>query len=176
MAYTFDEAAALLDLGRNTLTKTLRELKILDRRNMPTGPYRGKGLFEVKTSTYNNPLKGPTPYSRTTITQKGVDVIRARMNKAALAISQAPQTPPANPKPEATMEAAEQLTPTGRVHDIGEMTVINEEHDRCHHRHAIVLIFDSEDQMKESVRKGVIQLVPAQDLNPDATEAMRHGR
>jgi len=63
MEHTITEAAALLDIGRNTLARELRRLKMLDKHNMPAGPFRGKGIFVVKTGTYEHPTRGkpPTP-------------------------------------------------------------------------------------------------------------------
>ena len=43
-----------------------------------------------------------------------------------------------------------QITPEARLHDVGELTVINEDHGRCHHRVAMVLIFDSLEEALDS--------------------------
>ncbi|MEQ5834199.1 hypothetical protein [Marinobacter sp. NFXS9] len=67
------------------------------------------------------------------------------------------------------------LTPSARLHDIGEMTVINDDHGRVHHHCAMVLIFDDRDQAAACMEAGVIHLVPAQDLNANATEHLTHG-
>ena len=157
--YTFDQAAALLDTGRNTLARELRRLKMLDKHNMPAGPFRGKGIFVVKTGTYEHPTNGKTPYTKTLITARGLELIRYRLP----------------PKEETPMSNQPQQQPTGRVHDLGELTVINEEHGRCHHRVAMVVVFDSPEQAQACVKAGTVHLVPSMDLNPDATEAMRHG-
>lgn len=160
MEYTFDQAAALLSLGRNTLIRTLREKGVLDKHNMPAGRYRGKGMFVVKTGTYEHPTRGETPYTKTLITARGLELIRYRLP----------------PKEETTMDNQPALQPAGRVHDVGELTVINEDHGRCHHRVAMVVVFDSPEQAQACVKAGAMRLIPSMDLNPDATEAMRHGR
>lgn len=159
MEYTFDQAAALLDTGRNKLARELRRLKMLDQHNMPAGRFRGQGIFVVKTGTYKHPTRGETPYTKTLITARGLELIRYRLT----------------PKEEATMTNPSDQQPTGRVHDLGELTVINEDHGRCHHRVAMVVVFDSPEQAQECVKAGTVRLIPSMDLNPDATEAMRHG-
>lgn len=68
-----------------------------------------------------------------------------------------------------------QTTPEARLHDVGELTVINEDHGRCHHRVAMVLIFDSLEEAAACMEAGVVRLVPANDLNPEATEHLNHG-
>lgn len=159
MEHTFDQAAALLDTGRNTLARELRRLNMLDKHNMPAGRFRGKGIFVVKTGTYDHPTNGKTSYTKTLITDRGLELIRYRLP----------------PKEEAPMTSKPTQQPTGRVHDVGELTVINDEHGRCHHQVAMVVVFDSPEQAQACVKAGAVRLVPSMDLNPDATEAMRHG-
>lgn len=159
MEHTITEAAALLDIGRNTLARELRRLKMLDKHNMPAGPFRGKGIFVVKTGTYEHPTRGKTPYTKTLITDRGLELIRHRLP----------------PKEETPMNNQPEQQPTGRVHDLGELTVINEDHGRCHHRVAMVVVFDSPEQAQACVKAGTVRLIPSMDLNPDATEALRHG-
>lgn len=65
--------------------------------------------------------------------------------------------------------------PTGRLHDIGELTVINEDHGRCHHKVAMVVIFNSAEEAAACMEAGLVHLVPANDLNPEVTEHLRHG-
>ncbi|SHE99675.1 Phage antirepressor protein KilAC domain-containing protein [Modicisalibacter ilicicola DSM 19980] len=78
--YTLDQAAALLNLGRNTLARRLREAGILDRRNLPRGRYRGNArLMRVETGTYHHPIIGWTHYGRTEITDAGLDHIADRL-------------------------------------------------------------------------------------------------
>lgn len=171
MEYTFDQAAAALDMGRNSLTRSLRHMKILDRQNMPASLYRGKGIFVVKTGAYKHPINGPTPYTKTLITEKGLAIIKSRFEKSCLS-----SLKHSEPEKEKCMNNGSTQPPTGRVHDLGELTVINEEHGRCHHRVAMVVIFDSPEQAKACVKAGSVRLIPSMDLNPDATEALRHGR
>jgi len=81
--YTLDQAAALLNLGRNTLTRRLREAGVLGRDNLPAGPYRsnrrGGQLLMVKTGVYRHPVTGWTHYGRTEITDAGLDHIADRL-------------------------------------------------------------------------------------------------
>lgn len=65
--------------------------------------------------------------------------------------------------------------PEARLHDIGEMVVVNEDHGRVKHRYAMVLVFESPEQVAACMEAGMVRLVPANDLNAEATEAMRHG-
>ena len=39
----------------------------------------------------------------------------------------------------------------------------------------MVVVFDSPEQAQACVKAGSVRLVPPMDLNPDATEALRHG-
>ena len=39
---------------------------------------------------------------------------------------------------------------------------------RCHHRVAMVLIFDSIEEAAACIEAGLVRLVPANDLNPEA--------
>ncbi|WP_375170735.1 phage antirepressor KilAC domain-containing protein [Marinobacter sp.] len=191
MEYTFDQAAALLDTGRNKLARELRRLKMLDQHNMPAGRYRGQGIFVVKTGTYEHPTRGKTPYTKTLITDKGLEIIKFRFEKSCLSSrsersagnKSQPQLEkradlvitPEESSMEKIMKKDSAQEPTGRVHDVGELTVINEDHGRCHHRVAMVVVFDSPEQAQACVKAGTVRLIPSMDLNPDATEAMRHG-
>ena len=192
MEYTFDQAAALLDTGRNKLARELRRLHMLDQHNMPAGRYRGQGIFVVKTGTYEHPTRGRTPYTKTLITDKGLEIIKFRFERSCLSSrSHLPKDKKSHSQlekradlvitpeefiTEKTMKNDSTEQPTGRVHDVGELTVINEDHGRCHHRVAMVPVFDSPEQAQACVRAGTVRLIPSMDLNPDATEAMRHGR
>lgn len=77
--YTLDQAAALLNIGRNTLTRRLRDAGVLGRDNLPAGRYRSSKLFEVKTGVYRHPVSGWTHYGRTEITDAGLDHIADRL-------------------------------------------------------------------------------------------------
>jgi hypothetical protein len=66
--------------------------------------------------------------------------------------------------------------PAARLHDIGELTVINEDHGRVHHHVAMVLVFDSAEQAAACMEAGIVRLVPAKDLSANATEYLNDGR
>lgn len=65
--------------------------------------------------------------------------------------------------------------PVARLHDVGELTVINEDHGRCHHQVAMVLVFNSPAEAAACMEAGLIRLVPANDLNAEVTEQLSHG-
>lgn len=78
--YRLDHAAALLNMGRNTLAHRLRAAGVLGRDNLPAGPYRNKRrgatrLMIVVTGTYHPPTCGWTHYGRTEFTDAGLDCI-----------------------------------------------------------------------------------------------------
>ncbi|SDJ89058.1 phage antirepressor KilAC domain-containing protein [Billgrantia gudaonensis] len=78
--YTLDQAAALLNLGRNTLARRLREAGVLGADNLPAGPYRGRvNLVVVATGTYWHPICGWTHYGRTEFTDAGLDHIATKL-------------------------------------------------------------------------------------------------
>ncbi|MBR9880768.1 MAG: hypothetical protein GYB17_14870 [Gammaproteobacteria bacterium] len=90
--YTLDQAAGLLNLGRNTLARRLREAGVLGSDNLPTGPYRNKRrgntrLMLVATGTYWHPACGWTHYGRTELTDAGLDHIA---DKLGIAIAHLP--------------------------------------------------------------------------------------
>lgn len=75
MAHTFDDTAQLLGIGRNVMTKKLRELCVLDSTNKPQGRYSGKGFFVLAKSSWTHPEKGKMPYQKTLVTDKGLELI-----------------------------------------------------------------------------------------------------
>ncbi|WP_155489486.1 hypothetical protein [Vibrio alginolyticus] len=78
--YTLDQAAPLLNLGRNTLARQLREAGVLGADNLPAGPYRGRvNLVLVATGTYWHPICGWTHYGRTEFTDAGLDHIARKL-------------------------------------------------------------------------------------------------
>lgn len=79
MDYTFDQSAALLNMGRNTLIRRLREEGMLGKDNLPAGRWRGHGAFRVITRTYTHPVLGYRHYGRTVITPKGLDAVRRKL-------------------------------------------------------------------------------------------------
>lgn len=70
----FKEVANLLGLGRNTLMKKLRELKIITKGNIPYQQYLNMGLFEVKESTQNG-----FSLATTYVTPKGIEYIKSKL-------------------------------------------------------------------------------------------------
>ncbi|MYL22513.1 hypothetical protein GLV89_01680 [Halomonas alkaliantarctica] len=78
--YTLNQAAPLLNLGRNTLASLLREAGVLGADNLPAGAYRGNTrLMLVATGTYWHPICGWTHYGRTEFTDAGLDHIAAKL-------------------------------------------------------------------------------------------------
>lgn len=81
--YTLDQAAPLLNLGRNTLARRMREAGILGPDNLPAGPYRGKTQWLwVATGTYHHPICGWTHYGRTELTDAGLDHVADKLGIA----------------------------------------------------------------------------------------------
>ncbi|WP_442489359.1 hypothetical protein [Halomonas litopenaei] len=81
--YTLEQAAPLLNLGRNTLARRLRQAGVLGPDNLPTGPYRGRvNLVIVATGTYWHPICGWTHYGRTELTDAGLDHVADRLGIA----------------------------------------------------------------------------------------------
>jgi hypothetical protein len=75
MPYTFDEAAQQLQIGRNVMTRKLRDLRVLDSANKPQGRYSGHGFFVLSSSSWTHPEKGRVPYQKTLVTDKGLKLI-----------------------------------------------------------------------------------------------------
>lgn len=75
MPYTFDDAAQQLGIGRNVMTKKLRNLLVLDSANKPQGRYSGKGFFVVANSSWTHPEKGKVAYQKTLVTDKGLELL-----------------------------------------------------------------------------------------------------
>lgn len=75
MPYTFDDAAQQLGIGRNVMTKKLRDLRVLDSTNKPQGRYSGQGFFVLANSSWTHPEKGKMPYQKTLVTEKGLQLI-----------------------------------------------------------------------------------------------------
>lgn len=82
MPFTFDETAAILRVGRNNMTKQLRQRGVLDSTNRPQGRFSGQGYFVVATGSYKhpNPDKGRVHYQKTLVTDKGLDLIERMIN------------------------------------------------------------------------------------------------
>ncbi|MBK1874611.1 phage antirepressor KilAC domain-containing protein [Marinobacter sp. 1-3A] len=79
MEYTFDQAAALLNMGRNSLIRRLREEGMLGQDNLPTGRWRGRGVFRVITRMYRHPVTGYCHYGRTVITANGLNAVSRKL-------------------------------------------------------------------------------------------------
>lgn len=71
--------------------------------------------------------------------------------------------------------ALTQSTPEARLHDIGELTVINDDNGRCHHKVAMVLVFNNTEEAAACMEAGMVRLLPSNDLNAEAVEHMNHG-
>lgn len=80
MAYTLDQAADMLHIGRNTLTKELRNKGVFDTTNKPQGRYSGAGLFVVAHKQFIHPTKGAQTYHRTLVTPKGLQVLEKMLH------------------------------------------------------------------------------------------------
>lgn len=81
--YSLDQAAGLLNIGRNTLARRLREAGVLGADNLPAGRYRGNTrLVLVATGTYWHPICGWTHYGRTELTDAGLDHVADRLGIA----------------------------------------------------------------------------------------------
>ncbi|GHE20145.1 hypothetical protein C1H70_17305 [Halomonas urumqiensis] len=94
--YTLDQAAALLNLGRNSLARRLREAGVLGTDNLPAGRYRGRvNLVIVATGTYWHPICGWTHYGRSEFTDAGLDHIASKLGieLARLPCASAQQVP-----------------------------------------------------------------------------------
>lgn len=92
--YTLDQDAALLNQGRNTLARRLRDTGVLGADNLPAGSYRGRvHLVIVATGTYWHPIAGWTHYGRTEFTDAGLDHIAQKLG------IELAQLPPAAARP-----------------------------------------------------------------------------
>lgn len=77
-------AAKVLDvrgIGRNNLFKILRDVKILDRDNVPYQEYIDRGYFRTIEQKYNTPTGETRIDIRTLVYQKGLDYIRRLLTK-----------------------------------------------------------------------------------------------
>lgn len=71
--YTLDQAAARLNIGRNTLARRLRdEARMLDRQNLPTPRYRGSRYMRVRVTGYDHPVRGRCESHRVLFTDQGL--------------------------------------------------------------------------------------------------------
>lgn len=79
MHYTIERAAAVLGMGRNQLTKALKEKGLLTADNLPAGRYLYRGWFFVKTCSFRHPAVGLKHYGRTHITPRGLNYIAGQL-------------------------------------------------------------------------------------------------
>lgn len=78
--YSLKQAAALLGTGRTTLCEQLRELGMLDARNLATRPHTSTGRMVVELRQYEHVGLGqPKPYGKTFITERGLLYIAHRL-------------------------------------------------------------------------------------------------
>lgn len=170
-SYTFDAAAAILDIGRNTLIRRLRELGMIDATKMPTGRYRGRGIFIVRLHHYLHPTKGLTYYTRTEITPAGLEHIRKRL----AGISDQPAaTATGTKKSEKSTMPQDTVLPMGTLHDAGELTIITPDGERVHHRCAAVVVFESPFDLQRAINAHrcayrIRRDIPDEQLHPELT-------
>lgn len=80
--YSLQQAAALLGTGRTTLCKELRELGMLDSRNLGTRAHTSTGRLVVELKEYKHVgLGSPVPYGKTLITDRGLRYIATRLGR-----------------------------------------------------------------------------------------------
>lgn len=78
--YTLQEAAALLGTGRTTLCQQLRELGMLDDRNLATRAHTSSGRMVVELREYEHCGLGVAkPYGKTFVTERGLMYIASRL-------------------------------------------------------------------------------------------------
>ena len=79
--YTLDEAAARLNIGRNTLARRLRrEARMLDAQNLPAPQFRGSTSMRVRVGGYDHPTRGRCEYHRVLFTPEGLRRIAAALD------------------------------------------------------------------------------------------------
>ncbi|MCH4563375.1 phage antirepressor KilAC domain-containing protein [Halomonas sp. EGI 63088] len=78
--YSLKEAAALLGTGRTTLCQQLREIGMLDSRNLGTRPHTSTGRMVVELREYEHcGLGAARPYGKTFVTERGLLYIATRL-------------------------------------------------------------------------------------------------
>lgn len=181
--YSFDAAAALLDVGRNTLIRRLRELGLIGPDNLPAGRERGGPHFRVAQGVYHHPVRGWTPYGRTEITRRGLLYIAKRLGVGVIHPPEDSSRHPQNRAPrgarprsdrETMSNTNERALPEGTLHDVGELTVVTQDGDRVHHRAAMVLVFDSPSALQRAIDAHrcayrIRRDLPEERLHPERT-------
>ncbi|RAH37437.1 phage antirepressor KilAC domain-containing protein [Halomonas sp. SL1] len=80
--YTLQQAAALLGTGRTTLCRELREIGMLDDRNLATRAHTSTGRLVVDLRQYEHAGLGqPKPYGKTLVTERGLMYIANRLGR-----------------------------------------------------------------------------------------------
>lgn len=78
--YTLKEAATLLGTGRTTLCQQLRDIGMLNDRNLATRPHTSTGRLVVELRTYEHTGLGvDRPYGVTLVTDRGLLYIASRL-------------------------------------------------------------------------------------------------
>ncbi|MCC5811346.1 MAG: phage antirepressor KilAC domain-containing protein [Ectothiorhodospiraceae bacterium] len=178
--HSLSAAAALLNIGRNTLARRLREEGVLGPDNLPVGRHRGDGRFVVRTRQYNHPITGWTAYGRTELTRKGLAYVARLLDQPAPQQEEEPMKKTIHTSDFAvlTPDNGNRVMPEGLLHDAGEFTVVSADGGRVHHRSAMVLVFDSPTDLQRAINAHrcayrVRRDIPEEQLHPEA--AARHG-
>lgn len=166
--YSFDAAAARLNIGRNTLIRRLRELGLLNAENLPAGRERGGRNFRVRCRSYQHPVTGSTHYGRTELTEQGLALV------ARLLAEPTRPAPDINKKREKTMpltEFANPVQPLGTLHDAGELIVVTPDGERTHHRAAMLVVFETAGELQKAINahRCAYQIrrdIPEEQLHP----------
>ncbi|WP_447956533.1 phage antirepressor KilAC domain-containing protein [Vreelandella sp. EE7] len=78
--YSLKEAAALLGTGRTTLCRQLREIGMLDARNVATRPHTSAGRLVVELKSFEHTgTSTERPYAKTLVTERGLLYIANRL-------------------------------------------------------------------------------------------------
>lgn len=81
-SYTMDQAAAMLNIGRNTLFAILREEKVLNHENFPNRYPREQGYLATRPMQITIRSTGITKYvSKTVVTNKGIEWLCKVLNQ-----------------------------------------------------------------------------------------------
>ena len=71
--YTMQTAARMLGIGPNRLFARLRDMRILNRNNIPYRRYIDQGYFTVHRGEWHHHTIGRRHYARTLVTDKGIN-------------------------------------------------------------------------------------------------------
>lgn len=78
--YSLQQAATLLGTGRTTLCQQLREIGMLDSRNLGTREHTSTGRLVVELKKYKHAGLGQDcPYGKTLVTERGLLYIANRL-------------------------------------------------------------------------------------------------